>query len=57
MYLPDSPFRRRNEPIDDGAIDTCGIMRVSAPSRVVMPCSFISTAERTLTGVVVLFSR
>ena len=57
IYFPESPLSRRNDPIDDGAIDSCGIMRVRAPSRVVMPCSFISTAERTLTGVVVDFSR
>ena len=40
-----------------GAIDTCGIMRRMAASKVVMPCSLISCADRTCTGVAVDFSR
>ena len=38
-----------------GAIDTCGSMRVSAWSKVVMPCSRISWLESTCTGVAVDF--
>ena len=40
-----------------GAIEACGIIRVSAPSKVVMPCSRISWEESTWTGVAVLFKR
>ena len=40
-----------------GAIDTCGSMRVSAWSKVVMPCSRISWLESTCTGVAVDFRR
>ena len=40
-----------------GAIETCGIMRVSAASKVLMPCSRISWEESTWTGVAVDFRR
>ena len=39
IYLLPSPFKRRKVPMLLGAIDACGIMRVSTPSKVVMPCS------------------
>ena len=56
-YLLPKPFIRRNVPIELGAIDTCGIIRCMAASKVVMPCSAISLLESTCTGVAVDFSR
>ena len=40
-----------------GAIDTCGIMRTRAASKVDMPCSLISWLVSTWTGVAVDFRR
>jgi hypothetical protein len=42
MYLFPNPLSRSCDPIELGAIDTCGIMWVRAASKVVMPCSRIS---------------
>ena len=51
------PFRRKKVPIELGAIDAWGIMRVSTASNVVMPCSPISCDDSTRTGVAVDFRR
>ena len=57
IYLLPNPFRRRKVPMELGAIDAWGIMRIKASSKVVIPCSRISWLLMTCTGVAVLFSR
>jgi len=57
IYLFPRPLSLRKEPMELGAIDTCGSRRVSAPSKVEIPCSWISCPESIRTGVAVLFSR
>ena len=39
------------EPIELGAIDICGMVRVKASAKVDIPCSLISFAVITCTGV------
>ena len=40
-----------------GAMDTCGSIRVTASSKVAMPCSWNSRWVRVRTGVAVAFRR
>ena len=53
MYLPPRPLRRSCDPIALGAMDSWGMVLVRASANVLMPCSLISFAESTWTGVVV----
>ncbi len=51
MYLLPSPLSLNCEPMALGASDICGIIRVTASSNVDTPCSRMSLADITVTGV------